>query len=96
MPSPTPLTGWLWLSSQGGSTQPRRSQGRGAQDDHDAAEAPSQATLLALGPSHLAHSWGYQTGRSLTWSNTWLLVALYFCAMASATALGPMNSVFQL
>lgn len=34
--------------------------------------------------------------RSLTWSNTWLLVALYFCAMASATAFGPMNSVFQL
>lgn len=35
-------------------------------------------------------------GPSLTWSNTWLLVALYFCAMASATAFGPINSVFQL
>lgn len=37
-----------------------------------------------------------QRGSSLTWSNTWLLVALYFCAMASATAFGPINSVFQL
>lgn len=32
----------------------------------------------------------------LTWSNTWLLVVLYFWAMASATALVPKNSVFQL
>lgn len=32
----------------------------------------------------------------LTWSKTWLFVVLYFSAMASATALVPRNSVFQL
>lgn len=35
-------------------------------------------------------------GKLLTWSSTWLLVVLYFSAMASATALVPRNKVFQL
>lgn len=34
--------------------------------------------------------------KSLTWSRTWLLVVLYFSAIASATALVPRNKVFQL
>lgn len=34
--------------------------------------------------------------KSLTWSKTWLLVVLYFSAIASATALVPRNKVFQL
>lgn len=32
----------------------------------------------------------------VTWSKTWLFVVLYFSAMASATALVPRKSVFQL
>lgn len=96
------------FTSRGGSTQPRRSQGGGVAGRAGAqvalgaaAQAHSQATQhdapsLPLAPSGLAAGRVHQTGRSLTWSNTWLLVALYFCAMASATAFGPMNSVFQL
>lgn len=55
-------------------------------------DAPS----LPFAPMRSAQDWGASDSCSLTWSNTWLLVALYFCAMASATAFGPMNSVFQL
>lgn len=57
---------------------------------------PSTMPLWSLAPGVWAGAGAHHTGRSLTWSNTWLLVALYFCAMASATAFGPMNSVFQL
>jgi hypothetical protein len=53
-------------------------------------------SVMCIREEAIGHSIHQAHTHPLTWSNTWLLVALYFCAMASATAFGPMNSVFQL
>lgn len=91
LPDPTD-----WLAVAFTSTQPAGASVEGWLGRARAQATQHDALSLPLAPSRSGHGQVHQKGRSLTWSNTWLLVALYFCAMASATAFGPMNSVFQL